>query len=289
MLVTLASRAMDFSKCLEQIVESARSKRLSLWVGAGISTPTFPLGNELKFYILEKICIEANLSPLFQDHLQEGKDLGTQIEGYPLEAFIERICDCYDIVPALAELFTAGTPNKNHNTIARLIERQYLRNVLTTNFDLLIERALEQIGWLRQVDFEVFSTEKDFHTVDFNQSSPAIFKIHGSADDKDSMRVTLKQVASRRLSDSRARVLGHLLTSEKGDMLVLGYGAKDYFDINPILSSMIPEKRIFYVDHCTKKTEVGKLPDAFRNFEGFSIVCDAERAWSCLREALLDE
>ena len=182
---------MSFSSCLEQIAESARSKRLSLWVGAGISRDppaSLPLANELKFCILEKICSESSLHKLYEDHLQDGKDVGGLIKEYPLEAFIERIYEIRHentrkIVDKIAELFRCGSPNHNHFLIAGMMKKGYIRQILTTNFDLLIERALEALGCPHLVDFAVCSTEEQFRRMNSNLKVPTILKIHGSADD----------------------------------------------------------------------------------------------------------
>jgi hypothetical protein len=278
---------MNYSECLEQIAESIRLKRLSLWVGAGISCDTLPLGNELKFYILEMICSKTHLQRFYENRLHNEKDIGMKIKEYPLEAFIECISkNDEEIVSVIAELFRGGSPNKGHELIARLMKEGFVKDVLTTNFDLLIEKALERIGEKKKEHFNVWHTEDQFTTVDSDLSFPTIFKIHGSADDDSSIRVTLGDVASQTLSDKRIRVLDHFLGSRKGDVLVLGYGAGDNFDVNPALSKISPKKRIFYVNHSPRQRKIARLPKAFLGYEGCSICCDTDKVVKYLWRAI---
>jgi tetratricopeptide (TPR) repeat protein len=241
---------------------------------------------------MRKICGDPVLSKLYENRLAEGKDLGKKIEQYPFEAFLELISRHYSILESIAGVFRGGSPNKNHLLIANLMQKRLVREVLTTNFDLLIEKALEG-EWARGVDFEVYLTEKQFGTLASGPRLPAVFKIHGSADDVASMRVTLDLVASRALSEVRAKVLDHFLASD-GDILILGYGGKDDFDINPILGRTRSKKRIFYVQHPkdenVKKTEVEpSLPDAFCNFVGSTLLSHTDEVIDYLWTNLVDE
>jgi tetratricopeptide (TPR) repeat protein len=272
---------LNFSECLEQIAESARQKRLSLWVGGGISWPTLPLSNELKFYILERICDHSELRQLYEDRLRKEKDIGEDIKKYQLEAFIESISQINpQLVAKIAELFLGGFPNKNHFLIARLMEKGIVREVLTTNFDVLVERVLESIadnkGWREAVDYCVYSKEEQFERLQSELDLPTILKIHGSADNEESMRITLRGVASKTLSQKRIPVLEHFMKAGQGDVLVLGYGGEDDFDINPILSGIDSKKSIFYVDHNPGQRKTAELPKAFKGFHGRSILCDTK-------------
>jgi hypothetical protein len=283
--------ALDFSTCLQEIADSVRLGQLSLWAGSGIShepPSALPLANEMKFYVLEQICDVGDLRGLYESRLQEGKDIGEKVRSYPLEAFLEGISENHDILGSIAEVFRHGSPNSNHITIARLLQKGLVREVLTTNFDLLIERALEQIGWSIGVDFSVYHTEDEFSRIDARPSLPAIFKIHGSASNERSMRVTLSQVASQRLSQVRAKVLEHFVASERGIVLVLGYSASDDFDINPALSTIDPKKSIIFVSHAPGEHDVGELPQHFRKFRGCRMICDTNEVTECLRRVLSD-
>lgn len=283
---------MDFSECLREIVESARLRRLAVLAGAGISRnppSSLPLANDLKLYIVEKICSAANIARFYGVRLGQEGDISKKIKSYPLEAMIEHISRNHEILSALAELFKTGSPNKNHNLIARLVQKGFLREVLTTNFDLLIEDALKNINSSKGVKFNVYYAEKQFSEAILDSSLPTIYKIHGSADDKDSMRITLSQVASQAMSESRVRILTHFFGSGSGDILVLGYSLGDEFDINPALSTINSKKRVFYVHHKPSTQEIAQLPRVLHDFEGYSIRCSTDRVVDFLWSELMDD
>jgi hypothetical protein len=216
-------------------------------------------------------------------------DIGKKLEAYPLEAFIERISENYDIVGTIAEVFRCGSPNLNHLIIAKLMTKGCVRQVLTTNLDLLIEAALISLGWTRKHNFAVYCSEEEFSRI--ASDLPAVFKIHGSADDEESIRITLSQVSSRMLSQSRAGVLEHFLCSDNGEVLILGYSASDEFDINPALSRLSPKRNIFFVKHEGQLSQprIEELPTAFHNFEGNTILCRTEQVIDYLQRAVLYE
>lgn len=282
---------MEFSDCLEQIVRSARSGQLSFWIGAGFSweaPASRPLANELKFHILHGICSDPTLHEFYRKRLQES-DIGNKIGSYPLEAFIQIIEENHSIANSIARVFCGGSPGRNHLLVAQMIKQRIVSEVLTTNFDLLIERALKSLDWNMGTDYRVYSTERSFRSLNSDPVLPSIFKIHGTADDVESMRITLSQVASSSLSENRARVLEHFLTSRNGDVLIVGYSAKDDFDINPALSRIRGKKRILYVSHRPGKQEIGELPPAFHDFSGYSISCETGVLVGHLWGALFDE
>jgi hypothetical protein len=283
---------LDFSTCLQEIADSARSRQLSLWAGAGVSRDppsALPLANELKFCILEQVCDVGGLRALYDHSLRSERDIGKNIETYPFEAFVELVCETHDVLDAIAEVFRGGHPNKNHMMFARLMKRGLVGEVLTTNFDLLIERAFEQIGWSNSRDFQVYSTEDEFLMIDPLHRLPAVFKIHGSADQERSMRVTLGQVASQALSPARAAVLEHFLASNEGSILVLGYSAGDDFDINPALARIKPKKRIFFVHHKPGRHHITSLPRPFEKCRGVSIECNTKDVTDHLERAVLGD
>lgn len=289
---------MNFAECLEQITNSAISNRLSIWAGAGVSCnppACLPLARELKFHILERICSDGSLHELYKNRLYQNGDIGSKIEEYPFEAFIECIARDYEILDAILTMLRAGSPNENHDTIARLAAKGCIQEILTTNLDLLIEKALESIGLSRSDDFQVYFTEKQFSATRLDRDLPVIFKIHGSADHEDSVRIMLSDVASETLSESRVRILQHFLCSEEGDLLIVGYSGRDEFDINPALSRLSPKKRIFYVLHRPQVIEMGKgvtistLPYPFQNFRGCTLVCDTDEVIRDLRKVILDD
>ncbi|HVY68634.1 MAG TPA: SIR2 family protein [Verrucomicrobiae bacterium] len=68
------------------------------------------------------------------------------------------------------------SPTAAHKAIAQLISGGYVRVVITTNFDRLLERALEEIGVTPTV---VSSTDHILGAMPLVHSGPTIIKVHG--------------------------------------------------------------------------------------------------------------
>ena len=67
-------------------------------------------------------------------------------------------------------------PTAAHRAIATLVELGYVRMILTTNFDRLIERALQEVG----IEPEVISTEDDLRgAMPYIHSRCYLVKLHG--------------------------------------------------------------------------------------------------------------
>src|SRR5690606_8334820 len=93
----------------------------------------------------------------------------------PFEASMAYIAEYFNTDFILSGIFGKGSMNTNHLFVARLASLGMVKNVYTTNWDLLQEGALKEYG----VDFEV---------VDYTRSTSAstkefqYHKIHGSID-----------------------------------------------------------------------------------------------------------
>jgi len=119
---------------------------------------------------------------------------------------------------------------------------------MTTNFDSKIEEALKKSFVDRNergkegIDFEVFSKESDFlnflKTKPLGKKIPMIMKVHGTVEDKESIRATLESVSKRELREARTQILRHFFQESEHDILILGYSLSDEFDINPVLRSL---------------------------------------------------
>jgi len=247
----------------------------AVFCGAGISKNSgLPLANELKRHILEKL-------PLVKEDIEE-----IMSSNLPFEAFMETLSENSDI-SKIFEIFENGRPNTNHILIARLARNGYLRTIFTTNFDLLIERALEKEGLKEGIDFERYYNEGHFSEIDFDNLNDKIkiYKIHGSADNDDSVRTTLRAVASKTLSDKRMNVIKYSFSRGRHKkVLILGYSCSDTFDITPQILSIAGErKEIIFVEHSNEekieiediKTKEYKNP--FKKFLGKRIKCDTDK------------
>ena len=248
-----------------------KEKEFAVFCGAGISFNSgLPLADELKRYILKQL-------PINDEDIEEIMN-----STLPFEAFMETLDENAKISKIL-DLFKEGEANTNHILMAKLAKAGILKAICTTNFDLLIEKALENEGLEKGKDFEVYCNEEEFSVVDFkNLKKINIFKIHGSAEDEKSVRTTLKMVATKDLSDERMNVIRHLFSTGKHEkVLVLGYSCSDVFDITPQIESIeINWKEIILVEHSSTEgiedIKIREDNNPFKKFPGKRIKCDTD-------------
>src|ERR1700674_4220097 len=88
-----------------------------------------------------------------------------------------------EIEPLLA-LFGSGHPNPTHRFLARLLPSGLVHTLYTTNFDTLLESALEQSGFVRGIDYKVYASDhEDAALGTATRRLPSILKLHGSVDE----------------------------------------------------------------------------------------------------------
>ena len=168
----------------------------------------------------------------------------------PFEAFLDTLGVGADLSPLL-ELFTGGEPNANHHVLAKLARKGYVRTICTTNFDLLIERALVSEGLERGKGFNVYYRADQFDAIAWDAKSVSVIKLHGSVEDFQSIVATLRQVATRNLHDSQRRLIDKIFsTGPHQAVLVLGYSCSDIFDISPQIEAIGKHyKTIAIIEH----------------------------------------
>jgi NAD-dependent SIR2 family protein deacetylase/Tfp pilus assembly protein PilF len=263
----------------EHLLESGG---LAIFCGAGISKNSgLPLADELRRRVLETL-------------LETKQDVKQVMKvRCPFEAFLQSIFNPYMIsdedldVARILDIFRHGEPNSNHVLIARLAKRGYLKTVVTTNFDLLIENALIKEGWREGVDFERYYREEHFSATTPEEPGEGfmLFKLHGSIDNPETVRATLAAVASRSLSEKRMHVIKHLFSSGKHTaVLVLGYSCTDTFDIIPQIQSIdASDKRVFFIEHISNLNATAasainrkKGGNPFTDFPGKWVKCNTD-------------
>lgn len=79
--------------------------------------------------------------------------------------------------------------NGNHTAIAALAKAGRVAAVVTTNFDLLLERALQAAG----VEHRVFRSADEYLALKQGEGPLPVVKVHGSVEDPASMVDTLRQ------------------------------------------------------------------------------------------------
>lgn len=228
----------SYSDTLAELKKSLNKRNSVIFCGAGISFNSgLPLANSLVNDIIKRLPGFENSDKYYQ-FLNEFK--------LPFEAFIELIIKNSSYVK-LINLFNQGIPNTNHLFVAKIAKEGKLEAVCTTNFDTLIEDAFER----EEVDYELFYKEDQFGKIDWKNGKVKIIKIHGSIHDITSLAITLKKVASKKLSVERGKVIDHIFSSgEHKNVLILGYSCSDIFDLSLQINSIKKiQKKIIFIEH----------------------------------------
>jgi tetratricopeptide (TPR) repeat protein len=250
---------------LEILSQEILNKNISIFCGAGISFNSgVPLVRDIKSKILSSLPFEESDFDFLMKY------------SMPFELFMESLIESSSTA-SLLNIFEIGFYNTNHLFIARLAKEGYLRNIITTNFDNFIEKALEEL----KVSFKIYYKESDFEKIDWTSSEVKLIKIHGSIVDKSNMAVTIKKVANKEIMYKRNKVILEFLDATKGGInLFLGYSCSDIFDINPTISnSQHKNCKIWHFQHETTSqdsltyTEIkNKLaPNPFSDYDGYLI------------------
>lgn len=258
---------------INNIGKSINKHNTAIFCGAGISYNSgLPLASDLVKKILEVIDIkEKDASIILNSNI-------------PFEFFIETIRNEVS-VDEILEIFSKGEPNTNHELIAELANAGFIKTVLTTNFDLLIEKALSSKGLQKGTHFEVFSTEKEFGKINWNDNKIKIIKLHGCISNKSEMAITLNAVASKTVCVNKNNIIKNFFSHDVNpNVIIIGYSCSDLFDISPQIE-LINEKgsEVFFIQHVNNSSDcrieditIKNYKNPFKSFTGKRISIDAD-------------
>jgi tetratricopeptide (TPR) repeat protein len=269
----------DFQRFVEGLWASIAGGEVVVFCGAGISRNSgLPLVPDFVKTVLARLgTSETDAKAILDSPL-------------PFEAFMENLRNYSDISELLA-IFEIGAPNAAHLFLAELARAGFVRTFCSTNFDALIEQALEQAGLKRDHDFEVLYRDEDLGRVRTDDRKICVVKLHGSIDDKEQMAITMNQVASKTLSANRKRAIEAVFAAgPQRRVLVLGYSCSDLFDLSPQIEAIaLGQREVVLIDHHKDRAEVRAIADRaeknpFRNFsEGRWVLCDTDELLATLQ------
>jgi tetratricopeptide (TPR) repeat protein/NAD-dependent SIR2 family protein deacetylase len=270
----------EVGQLIRHVISSIRDGKAVLFVGAGISRNSgVPIVGEMVPYILGQL----GLDPVDRDALFAAGKLRM-----PFELFLQTLAD-HTNVDHLIDIFTLGTPNVNHFLLAGLMKAGYVRTIVTTNFDQLLETALTVDKMVPGRDFLVADDEPTFAAIDWQGShTPRLVKIHGGVADRRSMAAMLRAVADRVRSEHRAHIIRYVFAEgDHQDVLVLGYSCSDVFDITPQIQLLEgARRRVIYVEHSDKE----RVCHISNPVEQNPFVAFADGYWlSCSTDSLVKE
>lgn len=254
--------------------QALQDGRIVAFVGAGISAPppsSLPLARSLGLQILEELCCEGEKrSPDLEAYFHDNRELFKSIaESAPPEFVYQSLWNFLpqhgghpfaddhpfeEPLPRLFQRLRKAKPNSNHRLLASLAASGHLRIIVTTNFDTLLEEALEDTG----VPYSV-TVEGDIDVLP--QDRVLLFKIHGCLSQPDSLTFSLGQVG-RGLSMDKRSLLSYLL--REFPFLFLGWSDND-IDLTPIIARSV--RQCFWIVHDKDRREacdwitVASLPE----------------------------
>jgi tetratricopeptide (TPR) repeat protein len=261
-----------------------RPNELAVFCGAGISRGSgLPLANELKTYLVER---------LISDPADAKEILSATL---PFELFLELVLVDESLYFKFLDLYEQGFPNPSHIFIAKLAKSKLVKLIITTNYDLLIEKAFSAEGMAENVDYKRLYRDDDFASLASQTIAESLggkvglIKIHGSAHDPESVRTVLMQVASRLRTPSLTNVFRDIFAVDgHKQLVVIGYSCSDIFDVTPLVHSFEADsdKAVLFVEHISKGNnghleseedlQAKKLDEPFQYYAGRSLCCETD-------------
>lgn len=213
------------------ISRQLNNQKFVIFSGAGISMgPPSSLPNwwSLNEWILSSLYSRINIEfEIKSDYSRILLDYRNASNSYPPDYQAQYLEECAGLnyFDALTSLEIEST-NLCHNSIAALAKAGHLTAIVTTNFDRLIEKALEYRGVNFTVACDRASFNVLFEKISSNESPTLpVIKIHGSTDNIKSLIDTRKQ-RRRGRTKSLKGILNYLL--HNNHFLFTGFSGADF-------------------------------------------------------------
>lgn len=235
---------------MNNILDTVSTGKIAILCGAGISRSSgLPTVND--FY------------NQFFDYLfnQEDKDYIIKLIyefDIPFEKIIESTLNITGYDRQFFDIFSHGEPNENHYILASLFAKNHINDIYTTNFDCLIEKAIQNNGI--SFHYSRYVKESDFVNIQ-RETDKKLIKLHGTTDDLNSIRITLSDLTASKLNKDRVLPIKYLFKDGDHDaIIVLGYSFSDVFDVNPVIEYLKESnKTIIVIEHSSVTRELEEL------------------------------
>ncbi len=229
--------------------------KLTFLVGAGCSVDApscLPAGPSMMEAIINYTCAESEI------------EIIKELKNLRFEQLVEILRDTLDPDLKIIDYYgQCDKPNLQHFFLADMINRGHF--VMTTNFDFLIECALQKSGVpknaiipvITKQDFEDFSDPRSL----FKKGKKAVYKIHGSTKNiiteeitKDSLVATIQALGSGKEGENVFQVEPFKRPlfdniSNNRTLVVMGYSGSDDFDIVPTLRVLEHIQDIIWINY----------------------------------------
>eukprot|EP00301_Raphidiophrys_heterophryoidea_P000382 c10192_g1_i1.p1 GENE.c10192_g1_i1~~c10192_g1_i1.p1 ORF type:complete len:1577 (+),score=392.16 c10192_g1_i1:42-4733(+) len=221
-----ADDVLDEAK-LFSLVSSEFETQGFIYAGAGVSMSA--PSSSPSWWALMNETLQATFRGAPPEHAEMANKLGKgDISRQPEEIMESYYFAFQDRLFTLFQLLEAGRPNGNHIAMAKLAKAGKVKAILTTNFDIFIERALQEEG----VSFRVIVTNDEFREFyETGCSEFAVLKIHGTVDRPDTIvAVANHYKMGKGFGGFKGTVLAHYLRHYP--TLFVGYSGWDFEHAN---------------------------------------------------------
>lgn len=219
------------------------NQRSVFFVGAGASIESgLPNFRQFSEHML--------LNLLSLDHGVTNADISMFVSELRPEVLLQSLHEVFgDKIFEFYDWFDGAQPSTNHYILARVLREGGM--VLTTNVDVLIEAAYEEM--YGEKDFDLLVTKDHFEefSVQDNPSKGALIKFHGTVDltktglaKYDTVRFLLDQVGEG-MGSGMHQVLREIC--ETYDVVYLGYSGCDNFSVQPVLCHTKSDQTILWM------------------------------------------
>ncbi|MBN1216782.1 MAG: tetratricopeptide repeat protein [Candidatus Lokiarchaeota archaeon] len=244
----------------------AESEKITFLVGAGCSVDPpscLPAGREMIEEIVNFICAPSEIQ-----NILKLKDLR-------FEQLVEIMRKTIDKDLKIIDFYgECKSSNLQHIFLADMIKKGHF--VLTTNFDSLIENALQQLGVpndeilpvITKTDFKKYIDPNDL----YQKGKKTIYKIHGSPKNiinpekntKKSLIATIQAFGKNKEGLNLFQLYPFqknlfINATERRSLVIIGYSGMDDFDIIPTLLVLKNIKNLIWINYISDNDGIGKI------------------------------
>ncbi len=241
---------MNQQEAFDQLISDAHDGSLAVFCGAGISLHS---GIPIVYPFLEELYTNLGLEGEEKEALLKHRQPFEKI----MQLFLENFGEATETLlwDAFDNKLNSLRPAPSHHWLADLAKQGKVQLICTTNFDTLIEQALDEAG----VPYEVYARDKPnsdkpdpnpnpiaphlkpFAEVSVAKGKVALVKIHGTIDERKEMVITIESIAREERLTERENFIRTMFEAKAmphTDILIVGYSCSDAFDIVPAWKAM---------------------------------------------------
>lgn len=252
---------MKKNQIFEEVSQTLSERSVGLFFGAGASrTAGIPTAKE----IVNKIISSLELPDKYTKETTSLK--------YPFEAFLE-ILSRYAPLDKMLSVFQYGVPTEFHWMVKHMVENNYVKQIMSTNFDVLIEKTSIS-------DINSLFDEKQFNNIPSDRVN--YIKIHGDIEHPETIRTVMGSIVQSRLKSKRKEAIDFLFNNPTlKTILILGYSCSDRMDLSPFIrsNSNNSHANIIFINHTTD----GKIckrafpkDHLFYGYNGYILDCNTD-------------